>query len=391
MKKIILMVMVACAIPAATQNWTTVSATNITDLNQQKLATGQLCFLGTDQNDVPVSFNVGGGGQILKRPFCASVANGAVSSFTVPNPVNTAPAGIYYRVTVKDVNTGQDVLRYTQVSFSGTTFNFDNYAPVVTGQFSPPSGNAVNGNLSVSGNAAITGTLAASNIPGGQLDTGTGTNNTLPKFINGPSGVIGNSSISDNGTTVSIGEPLSISSGGANFSGSTSGSTALKASATASGTLTLPAATDTVAVLGTAQTWGAANQTNMQLVTPKIGGTAISNVPVLTWTIDNGTGNINFTSGAFSQFTPISGITIKRIEVIVAGTAAAGCTTSPIVRITDGTTNLDTSITNGTLLFSANFTQNYSAGATLQMKTIAGAGCTANPTGPFVTVQYTMQ
>lgn len=391
MKKIILMAVMGCVVPAAAQNWTTVSASNITDLNQQKLAAGQLCLLGTDQNDVPISFNVGGGGQVLKRPFCTPVTSGAVSSFTVPNPVNTAPAGIYYRVTVKDANTGQEVLRYAQVSFSGATFNFDNYAPLAIGQFAPPSGNAVNGNLSVSGNAAITGTLVASNIPGGQIETGTGTNNTLPKFTNGASGVIGNSSISDNGSTVSIGEPLSIGSGGASFSGSTSGSTALKASATASGTLTLPAATDTVAVLGTAQTWGAVNQTNMQLVTPKIGGTAISNVPVMTWTIDNGSGNINVTSGALSQFTPISGITIRRIEVIVAGTAAAGCTTSPIVRITDGTTNLDTAITNGTGTFSANFTQNYSAGATLQMKTVAGAGCTTNPTNPFVTVQYVMQ
>jgi hypothetical protein len=150
-------------------------------------------------------------------------------------------------------------------------------------------------------------------------------------------------------------------------------------------------ATDTVAVLGTAQTWGAVNQTNMQLVTPKIGGTTISNVPVMTWTIDNANGTINVTSGAFSQFTPISGITVKRIEVVVAGSAAAGCTTSPIVRVTDGTTNLDTAITNGTGIFSTNFSQNYSAGAVIQMKTVAGAGCTTSPTNPFITVQYTMQ
>lgn len=178
MKKIILMVMVACAVPAAAQNWTAVSATNITDLNQQKLVAGQLCFLGTDQNDVPISFNVGGGGQVLKRPFCTPVANGAVSSFTVPNPVNTAPAGIYYRVTVKDVSTGQEVLRYTQVSFTGATFSFDNYAPLTIGQFASPSGNAVNGNLSVSGNASITGTLVAGSFNPAAITSGQFTSNT---------------------------------------------------------------------------------------------------------------------------------------------------------------------------------------------------------------------
>src|SRR5215475_9993518 len=126
MKKLILLIAIG-VIPAEAQNWTTVSASNITDLNQQKLAVGQLCFLGTDQNDVPISFNVGGGGQVLKRAFCSAVTNGVVTAFTVRNPVNTTPAGIYYRVTVKDVNTGQEVLRYPQVSFAGTTFNFDNY------------------------------------------------------------------------------------------------------------------------------------------------------------------------------------------------------------------------------------------------------------------------
>ncbi|HET6842170.1 MAG TPA: hypothetical protein VFK06_10885 [Candidatus Angelobacter sp.] len=144
------------------QNWTTVSAANITDLNQNKLATGQLCFLGTDQNDNPISFNVGGGGQVLKRAFCAQVAAGAVTAFTVPNPVNTTPAGVFYRVTVKDSSTGQEVLRYTQVTFSGGAFNFDAYAPVSIGSFTPPTGTATPGNLTVNGNLNVTGSFIGS-------------------------------------------------------------------------------------------------------------------------------------------------------------------------------------------------------------------------------------
>jgi hypothetical protein len=57
------------ALTVQAQNWATVSATNITDLNQNKLAAGQLCFLATDQNDIPINFNLGGGGQVLKRAF----------------------------------------------------------------------------------------------------------------------------------------------------------------------------------------------------------------------------------------------------------------------------------------------------------------------------------
>src|SRR5262249_26292444 len=125
---------------AGAQNWTTVAATNITDLNQQKLAAGQLCFLATDQNDNPISIGVGGGGQVLLRQYCAQVTAGAISGFTVPNPANTAPTGIYYRVTAKDTSTGQEVLRYTQVTFAGTSFNFDNYAPTNQGNFAPPAG-----------------------------------------------------------------------------------------------------------------------------------------------------------------------------------------------------------------------------------------------------------
>ncbi len=160
MKKFIYMSMLAaCAVSAAAQNWATVSAANITDLNQQKLAAGQLCFLATDQNDNPISIGIGGGGQLLRRPLCGAITNGTVTSFTVPNPAQTSPAGIFYRVTVKDTATGQEVLRYTQVTFNGGNFNFDNYAPLTQGQFASPAGNAVSGNLTVNGNLAVTGSL----------------------------------------------------------------------------------------------------------------------------------------------------------------------------------------------------------------------------------------
>ena len=128
------------SIEAHAQNLTTVSASNITDINGAKLAAGQLCFLITDQQDNPISVSIGGGGQALKRGYCSPVAAGVVTAFTVPNPSATSPSGIYYRVTVKDSSTGQEVLRYSLVSFTGATFNFDNYAPTNLAQGAPLSG-----------------------------------------------------------------------------------------------------------------------------------------------------------------------------------------------------------------------------------------------------------
>ncbi len=156
---------VGFSIEAHAQNLTTVSASNITDINGAKLAAGQLCFLITDQQDNPISVSIGGGGQALKRGYCSPVAAGVVTAFTVPNPSATSPSGIYYRVTVKDSSTGQEVLRYSLVSFTGATFNFDNYAPTNLAQGAPLSGTTVSGNLSGNGNATFTGTVTGSNIP----------------------------------------------------------------------------------------------------------------------------------------------------------------------------------------------------------------------------------
>jgi hypothetical protein len=167
LKKLLLFSLFLCVLcgKGFSQNLTTISAANITDINGSKLAAGQVCFLITDQSDNPISVSIGGGGQALKRGYCSPVAAGVVTTFTVPNPSATSPSGIYYRVTVKDSSTGQEVLRYSLVSFTGATFNFDNYAPTNLAQGAPLSGTTVSGNLSGNGNATFTGSVTGSNIP----------------------------------------------------------------------------------------------------------------------------------------------------------------------------------------------------------------------------------
>lgn len=141
------------------QNWSSVVATNVVWTDSTKV-TGKICFTATDSADHPINFRVGGGGQVVSKPSCATVTNGAiVGTLLVPNPDNTSPAHIRYRVQVTD-NAG-DSLVYTNVAFTGGTFNFDNYVPTNTNL--PPVGASVSvlsvGSLSILQNCAGCGSL----------------------------------------------------------------------------------------------------------------------------------------------------------------------------------------------------------------------------------------
>jgi hypothetical protein len=83
-------------------------------------------------------------------------------------------------------------------------------------------------------------------------------------------------------------------------------------------------------------------------------------------------------------------ITVTRVQA-QAKTAAAGCTTNAVIRVTDGTTPI-----NLTLAAAANdsgaISQNYAAGATLTISVqTAAAGCTTSPADANVVVQYRTQ
>ncbi len=91
-----------------------------------------------------------------------------------------------------------------------------------------------------------------------------------------------------------------------------------------------------------------------------------------------------------SSWTIDKGVTVTRVQV-QAKTAPTGCTTNAVLRVTDGTTPINVTIS-GAANDSGALSQNYAAGAVLTMSVqTAAAGCTTAPADANLTVQYRMQ
>jgi hypothetical protein len=91
-----------------------------------------------------------------------------------------------------------------------------------------------------------------------------------------------------------------------------------------------------------------------------------------------------------ATWTTDKAVTITRIQV-QAKTAPAGCTTNAIVRLTDGTTPVNLTIS-AAANDSGAISQNYPSASSLQVLVqTAAAGCTTSPADANVVVQYRMQ
>ena len=91
-----------------------------------------------------------------------------------------------------------------------------------------------------------------------------------------------------------------------------------------------------------------------------------------------------------STWTPDKAVTVTRVQV-QAKTAPSGCTTNAIVRLTDGTTPINLTIS-AAANDSGAVAQNYAAGVPLVVSVqTAAAGCTTSPADANVIVQYKMQ
>ncbi len=91
-----------------------------------------------------------------------------------------------------------------------------------------------------------------------------------------------------------------------------------------------------------------------------------------------------------STWTPDKALTVTRVQV-QAKTAPAGCSTNAVVRLTDGTSPINITIS-GSANDSGVIAQNYAAATPLTFSVqTAAAGCTTSPADANVTVQYRMQ
>ena len=199
----------------------------------------------------------------------------------------------------------------------------------------------------------------------------------------------GDSSPSSNSAAVMIADnsrlaaPLLQHIDSSGFTVSTGVSTTLTANRTAK----FPDATGTIAFKDAAQTWSA-NQTGVPLITPSIGGETISAAPRALFTA--------FLPGALTStwtsatWTPDKAVTITRVQV-QAKTAPSGCTTNAVVRLTDGTSPINVTIS-AAANDSGAITQNYAAAASLTVAVqTAASGCGTSPADANVVIQYRMQ
>ena len=142
-------------VAAQAQNFTTITGSKVQDATGTLLAAGQICFLPTDANDLPVRAQAGGGGQIIKNAVCTTVTAGVIGTLSVANPNNTNPVGISYRVTVKD-SSNVEVRRDTGVQPTGASWSYDTYVPSSTAVAFTPG--TISGSLTVNGSLSVTGT-----------------------------------------------------------------------------------------------------------------------------------------------------------------------------------------------------------------------------------------
>jgi hypothetical protein len=107
MKNLLLLLLLT--IPAAAQNYVTVTAANIIN-GQSKLASGSILFQAVGTKGNAINYSPGGGGQQIISPSVCGITNGAiVQPCSIANTLLTTPANLCFQVTVKSAN-GQIVI-----------------------------------------------------------------------------------------------------------------------------------------------------------------------------------------------------------------------------------------------------------------------------------------
>lgn len=124
---------------------------------------------------------------------------------------------------------------------------------------------------------------------------------------------------------------------------------------------------------------------------PAVNGAGVLSVPA-TWGVQSPNYINGANSGVYSVMTLNQAITVTRIDVSLQSTSGGsltGCSTSPVIRVTDGSNNVNITLANGASAWTQTSTQAYASGATLSItQPTAGSGCTGAGVTVAVVVQY---
>jgi hypothetical protein len=141
MKKLLAIALLLAAPLAAAQNFLTVAGSNTYGYGNALLPSGSLIFTATDSHGAPISYQAGGGGQVVRYPTTCSITNGAVAAgCLIANVSVSNPANFCYAVQIVDAantlvlggpQSGYNCVQPQAINFwcSAGTCNFDQYIP----------------------------------------------------------------------------------------------------------------------------------------------------------------------------------------------------------------------------------------------------------------------
>jgi hypothetical protein len=246
------------------QSTIAVSASHIQSLNGGLMTSGSLCFQATNENNINIGVQVSGGGVVIFTPFCTSVSNGAIVTFNVPNPANSSPTNVRYRITItqgsRTVATfpGSYLCLASGACTTPYTFNFDTCIstgaciavpiPVVAGPGGPPGATGPTGpagpiNQVYNNGSPLTvepyvNLISGSNVTASCVDNGgaTRTDCTISSTSSGLFGALVGGTNNSAAMVLGTGASLTFSGSGTNNASSLQGNTWAIPQALGSGT-----------------------------------------------------------------------------------------------------------------------------------------------------------
>ena len=236
MRKLLAVLLLVSA--ALGQTKTTVTGV-VQDASGNLATSGTVVFNLSPQNSGIIYFVTGTGIIAPQTGTCGIDGSGNIKNLALSGACQVwgtdliQPANLTYQVAFFPNGVGSPTNTVAQQCITGATYDLSNpkFCPVIkptpqgaTVITSPiqnnliPAADAVfnlgsaslrYGNI-FSANGTFTNSIVAPNIPAGVVNSGAGTTNTIPKYTNGVTGALGNSSITDNGTTVSTSEVMAV-------------------------------------------------------------------------------------------------------------------------------------------------------------------------------------